>query len=58
MVRKSIQTLAKLTQIGNSKGVIIDKKVIDLLGLELGDYLQLTVEKLEKEDFKKETKTK
>lgn len=48
-----IQTLAKLTQIGNSKGVVIDKKIVDLLGLEIGDYLQLTVEKLEKKDFKK-----
>lgn len=48
MVRK-IQTIGKLTKIGNSKGVVIDKKVIDLLGLNTGDYLQLTIEKIEKE---------
>jgi len=51
-----IQTLAKLTQIGNSKGVVIDKKIIDVLGLEIGDYLQLTIEKIEKKDFKKKEK--
>ena len=53
MVRKSIQTIGKLTRIGNSKGVVIDKKVVDLLDLKLGDYLQLTIEKVEKEEFKK-----
>ena len=54
-VIKIIQTLAKLTQIGNSKGVVIDKKIVDVLGLEIGDYLQLTIEKIEKKDFKKKT---
>jgi len=53
MVRKNIQTIGKLTKIGNSKGVVIDKKVIDLLDLKLGDYLQLIIEKVEKKDFKK-----
>jgi antitoxin component of MazEF toxin-antitoxin module len=55
MVRKNIQTIGKLTKIGNSKGVVIDKKVIDLLDLKLGDYLQLTIEKIEKGEFKKDT---
>jgi len=57
-VRKNIQTLAKLTQIGNSKGVVIDKKVIDLLGLKLGDYLQINIKKLNKEDYKKNSNKK
>ena len=56
-VRIIIQTLAKLTQIGNSKGVVIDKKIIDVLGLEIGDYLQLTIEKIEKKDFRKKEET-
>ena len=57
-MRKNIQTLAKLTQIGNSKGVVIDKKVIDLLGLKLGDYLQINIKKLNKEDYKKNSNKK
>lgn len=56
MVGKTIQTLVKITKIGSSSGVIIDKKVMDLLGLKVGDYLQLTIEKLEKEDFKTQKK--
>lgn len=56
MVGKTIQTLVKITKIGSSSGVIIDKKVMDLLDLKVGDYLQLTIEKLEKEDFKTQKK--
>ena len=56
MVGKTIQTLVKITKIGSSSGVIIDKKVMDLLDLKIGDYLQLTIEKLEKEDFKTQKK--
>jgi len=56
MVGKTIQTLVKITKIGSSSGVIIDKKVMDLLNLKVGDYLQLTIEKLEKEDFKTQKK--
>ena len=56
MVGKTIQTLVRITKIGSSSGVIIDKKVMDLLGLKVGDYLQLTIEKLEKEDFKTQKK--
>ena len=52
MVLKTIQTLVKITRIGTSSGVIIDKKVMDLLDLKVGDYLQITIEKLEKKDFK------
>ncbi len=58
MVREIIQTLVKLTKIGNSKGVVIDKKIIEFLGLEIGDFLQLTIEKIEKKDFKKKKKTR
>jgi len=54
MVREIIQTLAKLTKIGNSRGVVIDKKIIEFLGLETGDFLQLTVEKIEKKIKKKD----
>lgn len=53
MVKETIQTIVKITRIGSSSGVIIDKKVMDLLDLKIGDYLQLTIEKLEKKDFKK-----
>lgn len=52
MVGKTIQTIVKITRMGSSSGVIIDKKVMDLLDLKIGDYLQLTIEKLRKEDFK------
>jgi antitoxin component of MazEF toxin-antitoxin module len=58
MVREIIQTLVKLTKIGNSKGVVIDKKIIEFLGLEIGDFLQLTVEKIEKKDFRKKESNK
>ncbi len=53
MVEKTIQTLVKITRIGTSSGVIIDKKIMDLLDLKVGDYLQISIEKLRKEDFKK-----
>lgn len=54
MVRQTIQTLVKITRIGSSHGVIIDKKIMDLLNLKFGDYLQISIEKVEKEDFVKE----
>jgi len=58
MVREIIQTLVKLTKIGNSKGVVIDKKIIEFLGLEIGDFLQLTIKKIEKKDFRKKESNK
>jgi hypothetical protein len=48
-----IQTIGKLSKFGNSKGTLFDKKVIDLLDLKVGDYLKLTIEKIEKDVQKK-----
>ncbi len=37
----------KIIRIGNSQGVIIDKNSIDYLGLEIGDWVELTIKKVE-----------
>ena len=34
----------KLTKIGDSTGIVIDKPLLDLLGFERGDDVELTVE--------------
>jgi antitoxin component of MazEF toxin-antitoxin module len=51
MVTK-IKTVAKIINIGNSIGVTISKDVKALLELQKGDYVQLTIEKVEKEGIK------
>ena len=48
-VRKA-QTIGKITTMGNSLGVVIDKKVLKVLNLKKGDYIQLTIEKFEEDE--------
>ncbi len=39
-----------MLKIGNSKGVVIDKKTIDYMGLEVDDIVKITIEKEEKSE--------
>ncbi|KKL65274.1 hypothetical protein LCGC14_2156630 [marine sediment metagenome] len=40
----------KIIKIGNSQGVIIEKKTLDYLGLKAGDWVELIIKKAEKEE--------
>ena len=42
--------VAKLTKLGNSKGIFLDNKIVEVLNLKVGDFLRLDIEKIEKED--------
>jgi len=42
----------KIIRIGNSQGVIIDKNSLDYLGLEIGDWVEIIIKKVENEDKK------
>ncbi len=44
-MEKSLNRACKLIKIGNSRGVIIDKDTIEYLGLEIGCWIKLTIEK-------------
>lgn len=48
MVRK-IKFVSKIIDIGNSIGNTIPKDVKDVLGLKKGDYVQISIEKIEKQ---------
>ena len=52
MVSK-IKTIARIINMGNSIGITISKDVRALLKLQKGDYIQLTIEKINLEDVKK-----
>ncbi|MBD3216226.1 MAG: hypothetical protein GF311_26670 [Candidatus Lokiarchaeota archaeon] len=55
MVNK-IQTIAKLINIGNSVGITISKDVRKVLNIRPGDYIQISIEKIEyKEQGEKES---
>lgn len=45
-----IKTVARIIKIGNSIGITISKDVRDLLGLQKGDYIQISIEKVEKKE--------
>lgn len=36
----------KIKQIGNSRGIIIDKDIADLIGLKVGDWCEVSIEKV------------
>ncbi len=46
MVR-SIEKIGRVIKVGNSKGIIIDKDVLEYLNLDIGDAIKITIEKLE-----------
>ena len=46
MVR-SIEKIGRIIKVGNSKGVIIDKDVLEYLNLDTGDAIKITIEKIE-----------
>lgn len=56
MVDKSIQAVGKITKFGNSKGIILDKRVMEYLDLKIGDFIQLTIEKLPEKKRNTESK--
>jgi len=43
---KNIEKLGRIIKIGNSKGVIIDKDILEYLDLDIGDAVKLTIEKV------------
>ena len=45
MVRKIERKKCKIKQIGNSKGIIINKDTLEYLGLKLGDWVIIDIEK-------------
>lgn len=47
---KEIKFVSKIIEIGNSIGNTIPKDVKDVLDLKKGDFLQITVEKIEKKE--------
>ena len=49
-----IDFVAKIINIGNSIGMTIPKDVKDVLNLEKGHYVQLSIEKIKKEEIKEE----
>lgn len=48
-MRKPINFLSRSINIGNSLGITIPKNVKNFLGIKKGDYLRISVEKIEKE---------
>ncbi|HDZ16922.1 hypothetical protein LCGC14_0804720 [marine sediment metagenome] len=48
---KEIKIYVKVKKIGNSKGIIIEKDIADLIKLEIGDYLEISLQKINKEDY-------
>ena len=46
MVR-SIEKIGRIIKVGNSKGIIIDKDVLEYLKLDTGDAIKITIEKIE-----------
>ncbi len=46
----------KIIKIGNSQGVIIEKKTLEYLNLGLGDWVELIIKKAENEVSNKESK--
>ena len=45
MVR-SIEKIGRIIKVGNSKGIIIDKDVLEYLNLDIGDAIKITIEKI------------
>ena len=46
MVR-NIEKIGRIIKVGNSKGIIIDKDVLEYLNLDTGDAVKITIEKIE-----------
>ncbi|MFW9972389.1 MAG: hypothetical protein ACFFDF_19550 [Candidatus Odinarchaeota archaeon] len=44
---KKIEKIGRIIKIGNSKGIIIEKDVLEYLNLDIGDAVKLLIEKLE-----------
>ena len=55
MVREVKKRMFKIKQIGNSKGIIIDKDIADFLKLEIGDWVEISIKKLEENNDDPET---
>lgn len=46
MVR-NIEKIGRIIKVGNSKGIVIDKDVLEYLNLDIGDAIKITIEKIE-----------
>ncbi len=46
---KKVDIVAKVIKFGNSLGITIKKDICEILNVEEGDFLQLSIEKIEKE---------
>jgi len=51
MVQK-IFTIAKILSVGNSLVITINKDAVDVLNLKIGDYVQVSIQKLETQKVK------
>ena len=40
--------IKKIQKIGNSKGVILDKKILDRFGVNVGDFIQIIIKGVNK----------
>lgn len=43
---KKIEKIGRIIKVGNSKGIIIDKDVLEYLDLDIGDAVKVLIEKL------------
>lgn len=44
---RNIEKIGRIVKIGNSKGIVIDKDMLEYLNLDTGDVVKLTIEKIE-----------
>lgn len=47
MVVNNINTIAKIIQIGSSLGITISHDIIEIMDLKKGDFIQISIEKIE-----------
>ena len=48
-----LQAVCKIIEIGSSIGVVIPKNIKDLFQLERGDYIKITVKKINTDELSK-----
>ena len=48
---KKLEQVSKIIQVGSSLGVTISKDIREILKLEPGDYVQISIEKIDLENI-------
>jgi antitoxin component of MazEF toxin-antitoxin module len=46
---KELDQVSKIIKVGSSIGITISKNIQEILDLEAGDYVKISIEKIEKE---------